>query len=436
MHLVYNIGIGLYFLTMSPYFLYKAIFKGKYVGRIREGLGHLPEILKDNGSPTIWIHSCSLGETLAVQPLATGLKKRFPSTKLVFSTITNTGQYIARKRFVQFNGTFYFPFDFSFSVRRSLEHIKPNMVIILETEIWPNFLLECKKRGIKVVWANGRMSEKSQRMYLKVRRFLKPVLENVDLFVMKSREDASRFISVGAPPERVLVSGNIKYDRDMVEKETLDATAQKLDPIFRFSEEPMLIIAGSTCAGEEEVILKAFQRVRSKPGMEKVRLLLAPRHPERFEDVANLIKRRNLSLTKRSKFKPGEQKAEVILLDSLGELAALYRYARVVFVGGTIGDYGGHSVIEPAIFRKPVTLGPHMENWEEVVKDFGKAGAMIQIDGAPEEEMARNLGDIWARLLKDSQLCEELGARAEEVVNRNRGSIRFTLEQVERVFLN
>ncbi len=433
---LYDVGMGLYFVAMSPYFLYKAVFQGKYVGRIKQGLGYLPEALKGNGFPTIWFHSCSLGETLAVQPLAIGIKKELPSLRLVFSTITNTGQYIAQKRFAQFDGVFYFPFDFTFSVKKALDHVAPQMVVILETEIWPNFVLECKRRNMKVLWANGRMSERAHKKYLKAKRFLKPVLESVDLFVMKSEEDAERFISVGAPVGRVLVSGNIKYDRDIVEKETLDIIARRLDALFHFSHEPMLIVVGSTGVGEEEVILDAFRMVKSQPGVEGARLILAPRHPERFDEVAKLIERYGFGFTRRSMFRESDEKWDVFLLDSIGELAALYRYARVVFVGGTIGDYGGHSVIEPAVFRKAITLGPHMENWGEVVEDFGKAGAMIQIGKGSDREMAEELGDVWVRLLRDKGFCEELGAKAEEVVNKNRGAIRFTLEQIKKVFLS
>ncbi len=430
---LYDLGMGFYFLAMSPYFLYKALFQGKYIGRIRQGLGHLPEELRGNGSPTLWFHSCSLGETLAVQPLALGINKRFPSLRLVFSTITNTGQYIARKRFSKFGGVFYFPFDFSFSVRRALEHVKPHMVVVLETEIWPNFVLECKRKGVKVLWANGRMSEKAHKRYMKVKGFLRPVLEMVDFFVMKSEEDAERFISVGAPPDRVAVSGNIKYDRDIVEKGILDEIAKRLDAVFHFSAEPMLIVVGSTGPGEEEVILEAFLRVKAQPGMEMARLVLAPRHPERFDEVARLIERYGIPYARRSTCQEGNIGADVFLLDSIGELAALYRFARVVFVGGTIGDYGGHSVIEPAVFRRPITVGPHMENWGEVVEDFGKAEAMIQIGNGSREEIVKELGDVWFKLLRDKGLCEELGTRAEEVVNRNRGAIRATLEQIERV---
>jgi 3-deoxy-D-manno-octulosonic-acid transferase len=301
------------------------------------------------------------------------------------------------------------------------------VVIILETEIWPNFLRECRKRGAIVILANGRMSNRSFQRYKLVKRFIARVFADLSLMVMQSAADVARVLELGAEPRRVRLCGNLKYDISARGDEVAAAQLLGLDSGRR------LIVAGSTAAGEEEILLSAFRTLREDQSMQDVRLLVAPRHPERFDEVAELIARTEFSFVRRSAVEPepGDAgRSEVVLLDSIGELAGIYRVASVVFVGGSLVPRGGHNVLEPAAVARPIIVGPHTENFRQIIADFLSAEAIVQIKDGGEREPSKLAAEL-ARLLADPTAAKAMGERALELVKANQGAADCTLRVIK-----
>jgi len=438
MRLIYSFLLTIAFIALLPYFVYQAVFNRKYVGAFRQRLGLLPDMppdaLNDKPSsdlrPAIWIHAVSVGETLAAKPLIAALRMCFPQYRLIISTTTETGQSVARSRVTEADGVCYFPFDWKFCVRRALDVIEPRIVILMESELWPNFLSECEERRIPVIVANGRISDRSFARSQKFGFFVRRLYGLVARFAMQSRVDAERAIALGAPAERVAVSGNLKFEiGDANESPKIVETAKFMDESFALSSAP-LIIAGSTSEGEEEIVLAAFDRLRKENAFDRVRLLIAPRHPERFDAVARLLKSWRLRLARRSLLEGDCGAADVILLDTVGELAALYRFASVVFVGGSLVPKGGHNILEPALYAKPIIVGPHMENFREITREFLRRGALLQLRGADIHALAAELQDAFANLLRDKNYAETLGSNARRAIDENRGATARTVEIV------
>jgi 3-deoxy-D-manno-octulosonic-acid transferase len=373
--------------------------------------------------PAIWIHAVSVGETLAAKPLIAALRARFPQYRLVISTTTATGQAVARSRLTETDEVCYFPFDWSFSARRALDAIRPRVVILMESELWLNFLSECKARGIPVIVANGRVSDRSFTRSRKFGFFVRRLYGLVTRFAMQSRLDAERAIVLGAPAERVAVSGNLKFEIGGVnDSSKIVETAI----VFALDSAP-LVIAGSTTEGEEEMVIAAFAGLRKESGFKQVRLLIAPRHPERFDAVARSLNSSGLRVARRSLPDGDCGGAEVILLDTVGELAALYRFASVVFVGGSLVPKGGHNILEPAFYAKPIVVGPHMENFREIAAEFLRHGAILQLRGEDPRALTAELRDAFARLLTDKNYSETLGSNARRTIDENRGAAARTV---------
>lgn len=434
MRLIYSFLLAIAFIALLPYFVYQAIFNRKYLSNFRQRLGLAPDTLNDgSGSglrPAIWIHAVSVGETLAAKPLIAGLRARFPQYSLIISTTTATGQSVARSRVTEADGVCYFPFDWKFSVRRALNVINPRVVILMESELWLNFLSECEERRIPVIVANGRISDRSFARSQKFGFFARRLYGLVTRFAMQSPVDAERAIALGAPAERVTVSGNLKFEiGDANESPKIIETAKFLDEIFALSSAP-LIIAGSTTEGEEEIVLAAFEELRKENAFEQVRMLIAPRHPERFDLVARLLVSSRLSCARRSEASRESKTADVILLDTVGELAALYRFASVVFIGGSLVPKGGHNILEPALYAKPIIVGPHMENFREITKEFLRRDALVQLRGADVKVSAAELQRAFANLLSDKKYAETLGSNARRRIDENRGATARTVEIV------
>ena len=439
MYPLYSFLFGSWVFVMAPYFLYRAWKHQKYLPALRQRRGHLPDTLKSDGRPTIWIHSCSVGETLSVQPLAHALSLRFPQARFVFSTITKTGQAIAQERFAKYGegNTFYFPIDLASIANKVLDTIKPALLITIDTEIWPNVLHETKKRGIPIVMVNGRISAQSFQYYRWLQPLMGPVFQNYSLFLMKSREDAGRLQRMGAPPSKLRVSGNIKYDRNLVEKDVTEAQASALDSALALTVgKAPLIVAGSVHEGEEQTVLDALRRVRLAPGLENTRLLLVPRHPERFAPVALLAERQGWRVKRRSDPAPGDPSADVLVLDALGELATAYQFATVVFVGGTLIPHGGQSIMEPAVYGKAIVVGPSMKNFPQIIDDFIERGGIAQIsaDQTNKEAQARQLADAFVRLLQDPEAREAMGRAAHSVFEGSQGATQYTVDHVAAIF--
>jgi 3-deoxy-D-manno-octulosonic-acid transferase len=431
MYFLYSLCLSILFITLLPYFLYQALRHGKYSGSLIQRLGRLPEAIRNDGRETVWVHAVSVGEFLAARVLIDRISLEFPDWRIIVSTTTLTGQLLAKSQ--SRTGTasvFYFPFDWMFVVRRVLDYVKPRVVILLETELWPNFIRECRKRGIATILANGRISLRSFDRYKIVRRLMSRVLADISLIVMQSAADVTRILELGAQSRKVRLCGNLKYDTAPVPSDHLPAASW-----LRGGDTRSLIVAGSTAAGEEQVLLSALQKIREQPLLRNCRLLVAPRHPERFEEVAVLIERSGFTLARRSEIKSLEREgstADIILLDTIGELAGLYRYGAVVFVGGSLVPKGGHNVIEPAAWARPIVVGPHTENFRQIVNDFLQAEALIQIENdgrSPSDSLAIQI----IRLLTDRQLAEEMGERALTLLKANRGAADCTLRAIKEV---
>jgi 3-deoxy-D-manno-octulosonic-acid transferase len=430
-------------VMMTPYWMLQGLRHKKYFVSLTERLGYMLQELnrlpKDKPG-AIWIHAVSVGEVLAGVSLARRLKEQYPERQLIVSTTTTTGQALARERMPFADAVIYFPFDWTFSVRCVLDAAKPAIVVILETEIWPNFLRETKRRGIPVIFVSGRISDKSFARYRKflgvfgfyLRPFMRSVLKQPAAFLMQTEKDAQRIRELGAPPQLVKVSGNLKYDQELPAATPLAAW---LEEELRQRGRWPVIVAGSVVATEEPLALIAFGVVQGD--FPKALLVLAPRKPERFAAAAEFIEESHRKYVRRSELGvPGPgispngtgkgigDEASVLLLDSIGELASLYPLADGVFVGGSLVESGGHNILEPAAFGKVPVFGPSMENFAAIAARFLQAGAAIQVE-SPEDA-----GVEWIHLLKSKEKMQKMGEAARELVASSRGTLERAAEEV------
>ena len=427
MYLAYSILSLLGLLIVSPYFLYQAVRYRKYVGSLSQRLGYLPITLNVDGEPSIWIHAVSVGEALTAKALIADLRAQYPRLRLFLSTTTIAGQQVAKKNLQQVDAVFYFPFDWGFTVRRVLNIVKPRMFVMMETEIWPNLLRECRVRGIKTVVINGRISARSYPRYRLVRPLFRRVLADIDRFCMQSDESAQRILDLGADPARVTVTGSLKFDSLPTPVPVSHGRPRELVlRYFRLSPNRVVVVAGSTMRPEDTVVLRAFARVKSiAPG---ALLIIAPRQRERFAEVEKLALEDGFSVSRRSNLPiDDEPRTDVVVLDTFGELAPVYQLATVVFVGGSLADYGGHNILEPAVFGKPIVVGPHMHNFREITDTFLASHAVVQVRTERElEEELRNL-------VTDPVRRASLGAAARALVEANRGAKDKTMTVVSNL---
>lgn len=343
MFFLYGLLYTLAFILMLPVFALSAIFRGKHAAGFFQRLGFLPKFKIDK-RPVVWIHCVSVGETNAARPLVDELKAKFPGHRVIVSTVTRTGQKLARAIFKDTaDCVFYVPFDFRWTVRRALRHFEPRALLLMETEIWFNLIRETYKSKARIAIVNGRLSQRSLDRYTKVKRFMKRILGYLDFALMQENDDATRIMSLGLRASKVRVLGNLKFDHDLDENE--NAITGELQERFGIASDAPLIIAASTHSPEEKWILDAFKEIWKSSGDNLPRLMLAPRHPERFDEVAALIKATGFTWVRRSeKVSSRDKTAEIILLDSIGELRAAYPLAEAVFVGGSLIPHGGQSI--------------------------------------------------------------------------------------------
>jgi 3-deoxy-D-manno-octulosonic-acid transferase len=424
MYLLYSALTLAAFVAASPYFLYQAIRYKKYIGSLRQRLGFLPITFNVDAEESIWIHAVSVGEALTARALAADLKTRYPRLRLFLSTTTIAGQQVARRSLSNVDAIFYFPFDWTFIVRRTLRLVRPRIFIMMETEIWPNLLRECRRQGVRTVLINGRISSRSYPRYRLVRRFFRRVLADVDRCCMQSEESARRLVELGADPARVTVTGSLKFDSlELPAASTHAKPRERVLRFFRLSPSRTVVVAGSTLRGEESAALRAFARIKTTlPG---ALLIVAPRHPERFGEVERLASDAGFVTTRRSDLPiDAEPRADVVVLDTIGELAQVYQLATAVFVGGSLVDQGGHNILEPAIFGKPIVFGAHMQNFREIADTFLGNGAAVQVRS--EDELA----DAMLQLVTDPVRRARLGAAARALVEANRGAKAKTLDVI------
>ena len=424
LYLLYSLLSFVVFLIVSPWFLYQAIRHKKYIGSLGQRLGYLPVSFNLDGDDSIWVHAVSVGEVLAARPLVADLRRGYPRLKIFLSTTTMSGQQLARRDVRDADAVFYFPFDWTFTARRTLNLVKPRLFIMMETEIWPNLLRQCRRRGVKTMVVNGRISYRSYPRYRIVRPLFRRVLADVDHFCVQGEETARRLVDLGADPSRITVTGSLKFDAvDLAEAPGRSRVLR----YFRTSPNRPVLVAGSTLRGEEEAVLRAFNRVRAASGSTAL-LVLAARHPERFGEVERLCRQEGLATMRRSELPiDSEPRADAVVLDTIGELAQLYQVATAVFVGGSLVPAGGHNILEPAVFGKPIVFGPHMQNFAEIADTFLRNGAAVQV------RTARELEEAVVSLMTDPVRRARLGAAARALVEANRGAKEKTLAAIAAV---
>ena len=374
----------------------------------------------DSSAPRGWIHAVSVGEAIAAAPLLSGLARLYPDLPLVMTTTTETGARVVRDRYADLVTHRYAPVDLPGAVRRVTDAIEPAFLIVMETELWPNLMRHLRARAVPVMIANGRISDRSFPRYRRARRFMTPVLACVSVFGMQSDEDARRAIALGAPPERVFVTGNLKNDAAA----DLAGTVELWQRLLGLTPGQRVWIAGSTHAGEEAIVVATHRTLAAaRPDLT---LVLAPRHPERVADVAAIVAAHGFRPVRRSELPRAGVAGAVIILDTVGELAQLYAVGDVVFVGGSLVPSGGHNMLEAGLRRKPVLFGPHTENFRDAAAALLASGGGIRVGDA--DALVRETG----RLLDDDDLRKRLGEAAFDAVASRSGAVKETLDLVAR----
>jgi 3-deoxy-D-manno-octulosonic-acid transferase len=424
MYLVYSLLLALSIFVTLPYWLIQMGRHGKYRAGLAERLGRVPSRLGfPSSQPVVWIHAVSVGEVLAISGLADEIGRRFPDYRVLVSTTTDAGQRLARKRFGEKN-VFYFPLDLAFAIRPYMEALRPRLIVIAETEIWPNFLRLARQSGARAVIVNARVSERSFRGYRKVRRWLNDVLANVDLFLTQTEEDRRRLSELGVPPQRIEVTGNLKFD---VSPPSPPAIVASLQASLAAANAGPVLVCGSTVQDEEPLLLRAFENVlASHP---RALMILAPRRPERFSSVVAHMQRLGTRFWRRSLWGGEPVSGGVFLVDSIGELATLYALGTLAFVGGSLVPHGGHNIIEPAQYGVPIVVGTHTENFREIVGLFQSRDA-VRVVGPAELPLA------FMELLSNEPERKALGRRGAETLRSQAGATERTMSALEEFLVS
>lgn len=412
MYLLYEILLWLLLVLALPYFAVTGVLRGKYINNFprRLGVHH-----GDAETHDLWIHAVSVGEAIAAKPIVAEILRQRPGTSIVFTTTTVTGQAQARRMYPDATVT-YFPFDFAFSVTRFLDRYGPRVYATMETEIWPNVTRIARKRGMKLVLANGRISDRSFPRYRTVRALLRPILQKYDRVLAREELDRERFIAIGAPEAIVETTGNVKFDYE-ADAAPLEI-APRLEALIRGRK---VLVLGSTLEGEDEILLPEVERFIVE---QNAFVIVAPRKPERFELLAGLLSTSSIRFARRSELEAFEGGAEILLLDTFGELAKVYRYATVAFVGGSLVPHGGHNPIEPAAAGVPVCFGPSMTNFREIAQVF------LRNEAARTVESAAEVMAFATEMFEDETKQRAWGERGRQTVLQNRGASERTARRI------
>lgn len=420
--LFYNLLLTTFAIPALPFAALALLLRPRYRLGLAQRLGFVPQSVKQRigDQPPLWVHAPSVGELLATPPFLRALKQAFPGRPLVLSVLTPTAYAAAQSKILEADAVLYFPLDHPLLISRVLRQLSPAAFFFTETEMWPNWLSALARRAVPTFLVSGRFSRRARARYRLLHPFFRPVFQNLTLCCMQTRDDAERLIEAGTPRERVLVTGNFKMDVVNEGNEQGEAILQAAGLTDR-----LLLVGASTHAGEEDMLLRAYRRLQAT--VPNLLLLLAPRHPQRFDEVERLLKASGCRYVKRSRIsETADAGAEVLLLDTLGELSSLYRTAALVFVGGSLTKGpGGHSVIEPALAQVPVYFGPHTRNFATVVEELTRAGGGFEV---------RDADDFYHQalpLLTNPHARREAGRRAYEVARRGQGTVARTLAAVQ-----
>lgn len=423
---VYNLFLTLFFILTLPILPLLFLFGRRFREGFLQRIGFYPRDVRESirGSRPIWIHAVSVGEVLSARHLAGQLKKRFPGRKILLSTFTLTGKEIARQAVSAGDAFIFLPLDHPWIVRRALTLFDPSLLIFLETEIWPNLLRLAYRRGIPTLLLSGRLSPRAFRHYAFFRLFFSKVVQQFTAVGMQSEDDAGRMIHLGVDPQKICITGNLKH-APWEEEGANRRKIEEADLPLGAKEERQILVVGSTHRGEEEILLDAFLFLKSR--FPTLLMVLAPRHPQRFYEVERLLKKRRVRYEKKSQMNGrGSRITDVIFLDTLGDLPAFYSAADIAFVGGSLIDAGGHNLMEPARFRKPILFGPYMTNFADIAEEMKRKGGGIEVHG--REDLIREISG----LLTDRAMAERMGELAYGVVEGDRGVVDLSMGLVFR----
>jgi len=421
MYVLYSALLAFFLVATLPYWLLQMLRHGKYRAGVRQRFGAVPaHLLKIRGRPTIWVHAVSVGEVVASSAVVEALRLDFHSHRVLISTTTSTGQKLAAKKFGAEN-VFYFPLDFAWAVRPYLEALCPDLCVVAETEFWPNFLRLAKRSGARIAVINCRISDRSLPGYRRLRFWLPKVLANIDIFLAQTEEDRRRLVEIGASETKVQVAGNLKFD---VAPPPIPPIAASLRASFEQSEAGPVLVCGSTLDEEEGLLLSAFRNILATHS--KAVMILAPRHPERFEQVAALVDQLGFRVWRRSLWSGEPLAGGVLLLDTIGELSTLYSLATVAFVGGSLVPRGGHNILEPAMYGVPIVTGNHYENFRDIVNYFLSRSA-VRVVGMAE------LALVFMELIESGEERAKLGRNALAALESQRGATARTVQALKEL---
>jgi 3-deoxy-D-manno-octulosonic-acid transferase len=425
MGVLYSLLVTVAALLAAPYYLIRDRLRGVPPDYWHERLGRLPwsiSVPGENG--TIWVHAVSVGETLAVAGLVGEIMRRFPSQPLYLSHVTPTGRAVGEARIPGVAGRFYLPLDWKWAARRVFDRLQPKLLIIAETELWPNLLAVAFEQGTRVVLVNARLSERSFAGYRRFKFLFRPALAAIDVVFAQTDRDADRFRQLGVPAEKVRVAGNLKFDTQPPQLGEFPRLARRA---LEEARRGPVLVAASTMAGEEPLVLRAWDSIRER--FPAAMLILAPRHPQRFDEVAQLLGSsgcRSVRRTELDPLNPGVRfaEAEIVLVDTLGELAGVFELADAAFVGGSLVPTGGHNVLEPAFWAKPVLFGVHMHHFRDIAEQFLAEGAAFQVKDP--DELANRASELFA----DVRLREQMGSRAKHLLENGSGATKRIAAQL------
>lgn len=428
MYLLYSALLAAFLLITLPYWLLQMLRHGKYRAGLRQRFGAVPpHLLKAGKQRTIWVHAVSVGEVVASSAVVEALRREYPSHRVLISTTTSTGQKLAAKKFGAEN-VLYFPLDFAFALRPYVEALRPELCVIAETEFWPNFLRLVKRQDARIAVINCRISDRSLPGYRRLRFWLPKVLANIDLFLAQTEEDRRRLVEIGASETKVRVVGNLKFD---IAPPPMPSIAASLRASFNQTGAGPILVCGSTLDEEEGLLLSAFRNILATHS--RAVMILAPRHPERFADVAAQVDQLGFRVWRRSLWSGEPLAGGVLVLDSIGELASLYSLATVAFVGGSLVPRGGHNILEPAMYGVPVVTGNHYENFREIVNFFLSRNA-VRVVGMAE------LALVFMDLIGSSDERAKLGRNALAALDSQRGAtartVQALVELMNKEFMN